>query len=178
MPYIIRINTLGELKVKVKKLDKLAAKLPEMTREGMRRWGKILEKDMKASAKDEAHITPSGGTNSLFTNGIRYEQAKRGNIGKLFIRQYGIYLDSMRPHYVNIQRSRPNFVKWGKRARDPDIRAGAYKVEQGLERAYGIYVQPHPFIRSGYRRARPKLTKILQQQTQRSLSSSFGGKNV
>ena len=177
MPDIIRIDTKGDFKMAAKSLEKLSTRLPQMEREGMRRWGKILEKDMKASAK-EAKITPSSGNNSLFTNGIRYEQAKQGNIGRLFIRQYGIYLDSMKGHYVNIQRSRPNFVRWGKRARDANIRSGAYKVEQGMESRYGLYVQAHPFIRTGYKRARPKLTKILKQQTQRGLASSFGGKNV
>jgi len=175
MPYILKINTTGDFIKATKALNRLRTTLPQMEREAMREWGKMLEKDIKASARS---ALISDFTGHLQGRGIRYEQAKMGNTGRLFMAMYGIYLDSMRPHYVNLRSSRSRFVSWGTQAREAHIRKAAYRIQIGREKKYGIYVQPHPFIRQGYKRARPKLNTIIRKYTKRGLDQTLGGKNV
>lgn len=175
MVHVITIRTAGDMLKASKSLKRMRTKLPKMEREAMRKWGNILERDTKSSAT-QAGITQS--TGDLQSTGIKYKQAKKGNIGRLFIKQYGIYLDSMRPHWVNIRRDRSQLLRWGLRARSPAIRAASYAIRSGKESNYGIFVMPHPYIRSGYARARPKLNRLVRQFTENGLTQSLGGKNV
>lgn len=160
MVKVIRIRTAGD----IKKVDGLLAgirkRLPEMTSKAMRRWGKTLEADLKMAAI-QAGISKFTGT--LQTTGIEYRQRPRGRTGYLFIRQYGVMLDSMRPHWVNIRASRTRFVLWAQQARSSIIRNAGVLIASGRLRKKAIYVRPHPFIQSGWRRARPKLRAIIKQ---------------
>jgi len=167
MPYVIRIETSGDFIKADYILRRFKARLPKMTKEQMKKWGKILEKELKASAR-RADIRSFTGT--LATSGIRYEQKPRGKIGKLFIRQYGIYLDSMGPHYVNVTRRRTILLAWASRAYMPRIRQKAKAVESGKRSKFSIRVHRHPFIRMGFKVARPQLTKMLKQSTAKAIS--------
>ncbi len=169
MPTIIRIKTEGDIFKAVKSLNRIKKRLPVMTRLGMRRWGKILEKDLKRSAK-AAGIKSSGKASSLQGTGIRYEQAKRSNVGKLFMRIYGIYLDSMKPHFVTVNRRRTQLLAWAKRARHASIKKKARMVAKGTLKLFSIFVRPHPFIATGYRRARSKLRAVLKRAARRGVS--------
>ncbi len=138
-----------------------------MTRKGMMRWGKILVRDMKISAR-QAKIKRYTGT--LQGLGIRWEQRKKGDVGYLFMRLYSIYLDSMRPHYVNVTRRRTRLLAWAKRATSSNIRRKARMVEKRELKSFAIYVKPHPFIAQGYRRARPKLRAVLKRVASRGVN--------
>lgn len=140
-----------------------------MTREGMREFGTTLVQDLKNSAR-QADIQPSSGT--LFGSGIRYEQRGKSNQGEVFMRQYGIYLDSMAPHFVSIKASRSRLLSWAQRARSKGIRKKANLVAAGKLPSYSIYVKPHPFIERGYRRARRKLPLILQRAASRAVNGA------
>ena len=140
-----------------------------MTRKGMMRWGKILERDMKSSVK-AAGIDDFTGT--LQGKGIRYEQRPRGKIGKLFIRLHGVLLDAMGPHFVNIHRRRIRLFAWARVARSGAIRKKARMLEQREIRKFTIFVKPHPFIREGYKRARPKLKTIINQEVSRAIQNA------
>ena len=166
MVKVIIIKTSGDLFNAVTSLNRIKKRLPEMTRKGMMRWGNILAKDMKISAR-RARIRNFSGT--LQKLGIRWEQGVRSNIGYLFMRLYSIYLDSMAPHYVAITRRRTRLLAWAKLARKITIRKKATLVEKRKLKSFAIYVKPHPFIAQGYRRARPKLRPILKSLASRGI---------
>ncbi len=167
MVKIIIISTEGDLVNAVKTLNRIKKRLPRMTIEGMRRWGKILERDMKLSAR-KAGIDEFN--NVLMTNGIRWDQGVRSKKGSLFIRLYGIYLDSMSPHFVNVTRRRTRLLAWAKQSRN--FKRKAIMVESRQLDKFSIYVRPHPFIANGYRRARPKLRPVLKRMASRAIESS------
>ena len=167
MVRVIIINTTGDLFNAVKTLNRIKKKLPEMTRKAMMRWGRILVRDMKLSAR-KAKIKKSTGT--LQGLGIRWDQSVRSNEGVLFMRLYAIYLDSMAPHYVNVTRRRTRLLMWAKRATKLHIRRKARLVEKRELKSFAIYVKPHPFIAKGYRRARPKLRPVLKRLVARGIN--------
>ncbi len=168
MPLIIVITTQGDFLRASLRLNRLRNALPQMTRNGMRRWGKILERDEKASARATG-ITDFTGT--LQTIGIQYRQGPRSDWGGLFIRMHGIYLDSMAPHFVSVHMRRTRLLAWAKMARSGQIRRKARLVEQRKMRSFAIFVKPHPFILDGWNRARPKLRPILQQELSRGVQA-------
>ncbi len=148
-------------------LNRIKKRLPMMIRKGMMRWGKILERDMKLSAR-RAGIKRFSGT--LQDLGIRWEQGVRSDTGYLFMRLYAIYLDSMAPHYVNVTRRRTRLLAWAKIARSPNIRRKARMIEKRELKSFAIYVKPHPFIAQGYRRARPKLRPVMKRLAARGVN--------
>lgn len=167
MTKVIIIKTSGDLFKAVTTLNRIKKRLPQMTRLGMRRWGKILVKDMKVSAR-RARIKSFSGT--LQDLGIRWDQRVRSDTGYLFIRLYGVYLDSMRPHHVSVKIRRTRLLAWAKRARNINIRRKARMVEKRELKSFAIYVKPHPFIARGYRRARPKLRPVLKRLAVRGIT--------
>jgi hypothetical protein len=158
MPNIIvwDVRGLKEFKGIMKNVERT----PEMVSNAMMEWGNVAVKDFKNAAKN-AYIQPF--TGSLFGNGIRWEQSPKGQIGKLWMNAHGIYLDSMKPHFVNIKSTRTGLVKWGKQAINPEIRKVSKLIEEGKVKRHGIMVRPHPFIDTGFRRAYGKLDKIIDK---------------
>ena len=167
MVKVIIIKTSGDLFNAVTTLNRIKKRLPKMVRKGMMRWGRILVRDMKLSAR-RARIKDFTGT--LQGLGIRWDQGVRSDTGFLFMRLYAIYLDSMRPHYVNVTRRRTRLLVWAKTARNPNIRRKARMVEKRELKSFAIYVKPHPFIAQGYRRARPKLRPVLKRLASRGVN--------
>lgn len=166
MVKVIIIQTSGDLFNAVTALNRIKKRLPTMVRKGMMRWGRILAKDMKVSARKSGIKQFSGTLQGL---GIRWEQGVRSNTGYLFMRLYAVYLDSMAPHYVNITRRRTRLLAWSKIARNPNIRRKARMVEKRKLKSFAIYVKPHPFIAQGYRRAKPKLRPVLKRLASRGV---------
>jgi len=168
MVKVIIIRTSGDLFNAVRTLNRIRKKLPVMTRKAMIRWGNILARDMKLSARKVGLKRFSGTLQGL---GIRWEQGVRSDTGYLFMRLYAIYLDSMRPHYVSIKRRRTRLLAWAKMARSSAIRRKARMVEKRKLKSFAIYVKPHPFIAQGYRRARPKLRPLLKVMASRGVNT-------
>jgi len=160
MVKVIVVRTSGELFNAVTTLNRIKKRLPEMVRIGMMRWGRILVRDMKLSAR-RANIKHFTGT--LQGLGIRWEQRKKSDTGYLFMRLYAIYLDSMSPKFVSVKRTRIVLLRWAKLARNPNISRKARMVETGKLKRFAIFVKPHPFIAQGYRRARRKLRPVLKR---------------
>jgi len=160
MVHVIHIRTTGELMALPVTLNRIRRKLPSMTRKEMRKWGKILERDMKNSVRLSGINRHKG---ELSTTGIDWRQGPRSDHGELFMRIYGVYLDSMSPHWVSVTRRRTRLLAWAKQARSSSIRTKARSVEKGELKSFGVYVRKHPFIQAGYRRARPKLRSLLKR---------------
>ncbi len=85
MVKVIIIRTSGDLFNAVTSLNRIKKKLPKMIRKGMMRWGRILARDMKLSAR-RAKIKEFTGT--LQTLGIRWDQGIKSDTGYLFMRLY------------------------------------------------------------------------------------------
>ena len=171
MVKIIVINTEGDLIKGVRTLNRVKKRLPKMTREGMRRWGHILEKSMRRSAIN-AGIADHTHTLLRTPEGIDWRQSKNSNTGYLFMRLYGIYLDSMAPHFVNVTRRRTRLLTWALHADNAGIKAKAEGVRRGKRNKFSLYVKPKPFIRAGYGKARPKLRAVLKRLAARAVATA------
>ena len=167
MVKVILVKTTGDLKNAVISLNRIKKKLPKMIRLGMKRWGNILARDMKLSAR-RANIKDFQGI--LQSTGIRWEQGVKSDTGFLFMRLYAIFLDSMSPKYVAVKRTRTVLLRWAKLARSPRIRRKAKMVETKELKSFAVYVKPHPFIARGYGRARPKLRAVLKRVAARGIN--------
>jgi len=161
MVIVIKIKNLQDLEKASKTLSGIHKKLPEMTSKAMMKWGKTLERDVKQSAM-MAGIIPFTGI--LFNEGIRWEQRPKGKTGQLFIRQYGVALDEMKNHWVNITANRTRLLAWSRQANNPLIRNSATLISSGKMKKKKIFVRKHPYIRQGYNMARPKLKTILHSE--------------
>lgn len=159
MVTVIKIRSTGDLIRASQSLKGIQKNLPTMNSKAMMRWGKTLEKDMKVSAR-EAGIESSSGL--LFGKGIEYRQRPNGKTGELFIAISGVRLDGMKPHWVNITRNRSRLLNWAKKSRNFKDEASA--ISSGDMKKFPIFVRPHPFIRNGWKRARPKLAPIVRQE--------------
>lgn len=153
----VKVNIIGVQKVKT--LFGRVGRFPQLTIDTTRKWGKILERDTKTSAR-QAGIKRSSGT--LFGRGIRWDQKPNGRIGTLFVRQYGVFLDSMRPHWVSMRKGRGVLLRWAETARSSKLQDVSAKIQGGTIKNHGIFVKPHPYLRTGFNRARPKLTKLIK----------------
>lgn len=169
MAKVILIKTSGDLFKAIKTLNRIRILLPKMTKVTMMNWGHVLVKDMKNSVKN-AGIKDFTGT--LQGKGIRWEQPKRSDTGFLFMRLYGIYLDSMAPHFVSVNRRRSRLLSWAKQASSSNIRRKARMVESKNMTKFSLYVKPHPFIASGFRTARPKLRPMINRSNKIALKVS------
>lgn len=164
MTIVLKISNVSDVVKTVGVLKNIKKRMPEMPVRVMRKWGKILERDMKNSAR-KAGIKPFTGT--LYNSGIQWRQRKTGRTGMLFMRNYAVALDSMKPHFVNVTSRRSRLLAWAKQADNQHIRRQADKIK--TIRKFPIHVTPHPFIRIGWKRARPKLRPLIQQETRLAL---------
>jgi hypothetical protein len=141
-------------------LNRVLNILPKVINNMMIKWGNILVRELKQSAKN-AGIGNFTGT--LQKRGIRWEQKKRNMRGELFMRQYGIFLDSMNPHYVNVNNRRQKLLRWSLRAKRQSIRERGKKVETGELKKFSIHVNRHPFIDRGNRLALRRLNPMAKR---------------
>ena len=156
MVIVIRVNKRDVDRVR-KRLKREEMKVQQVIK-SEREWGQVLVRDIKSSAKLAGIQSFTG---RLQGRGVRWEQ--KGSTGELLIDRDRVYLDSMKPHFVNIQKSRGALVQWGKQAINPEVRRVSKAIESGRVKKYGIQVKPHPFIRDGFNRAIPKLDMIIRK---------------
>lgn len=147
--------------------------LPIYISRAMMVWGQLLRRTTYEAAV-QAGILPS--TGRFYNQGIRYEQAPRGLVGRLLIQQNYVFLDSMRPHTVSVTRRRTLLLRWALNARAYSIQKKANEVAIGTRKNFGIFVKPHPFILQGYAIALPQLQPIIRSYLQMALSR--GGINA
>lgn len=148
----------------IARLNRIRGTSHKMTREAMREFGEVLEDSLKRHARAAGIKSFTG---SLQGRGIRYEQRKFGDIGRLKMHQHTIFVDSMRPHHVSVHKGRVRILRWAAQARSPTIQALAHQVQTGQRRNFSIYVRPHPYITKAYRYARRRLPSISQKHAKR-----------
>ncbi len=171
MVYVIKIKNLQDLDRTITSFKGIHRKLPEMTSTAMFNWGNELVRDIKQSAYN-SHITPF--TGRLYSNGIRWEQRPKGKIGRLFMVRYGVALDSMPNHWVNMTPNRTRLLLWGGQAHDSLINNAARNIQSGLIKKHAIFVRKHPFIRQGFNVARPKLRIYIRNELNK-IGTYIGG---
>lgn len=159
MSDVLTIKVGGGVEKTLASLNRIR-KFPEMTARALREWGMTLERDMKLTAKERG-INPFTGT--LYGRGIRWSQKPNSLTGALYMQSSAILVSEMRPHYVNITRDRGTLLKWALQAKNANIRSAAARIAAKKQDKRSIYVVPHPFIRAGYDRARPKLPAIIRR---------------
>lgn len=164
MVYVLRIKDGVSAQSSLNELARIGKQLPRMGPKTMKVWGNILERDMKFAAR-RANIKEY--TGGLYDTGIQYRQRTNGRIGMLFIRQYGVMLDSMKTHVVSIHRRRSRLLHWASQAQKVSVSKNARLVQAGLLKNFPVVVRAHPFIRAGWNRARRKLRPLLKQNTKR-----------
>ena len=71
---------------------------------------------MKSSLRE----TTSSFKGTSEKKGIRWEQGKKSYVGYLFMRKEYISLDSMKPHWVNVRKTRSTLLSWAKQAKIPN----------------------------------------------------------
>ena len=167
MAQVITISTSGDFIAAERVLLRANKRLPVMTISAMLKWGNILERDMKSALRS---------VTSKFTGlsqgpGIEWRQGKNSFVGFLFMRQYLTAVDNMNPHWVSVRASRTRLLAWASQAKHPGIRKKARAVQSGRLKRFGVFVKPHPFISSGFRRARPKLNPILKKEIGKVIKS-------
>lgn len=91
-------------------------------------------------------------------------QARRVNKQNsiVVINREGIYLDSMRPHYVKLKR--------GRLIRQWALAKGNVRVQAIAKRQGSIYVKPHPFIDEALIRTQIKFKGILKARFKRAMA--------
>lgn len=93
------------------------------------------------------------GTWLEYGKGIDPRKLSKNSYG-IFISQYGIYSDRMKPHFVPFNKGYKYIDKWAKNK-------GKY------EGKVGVWVRPHPFIQKGYMRMLDRLDIIAEKITRR-----------
>jgi len=154
---VVKVDIRGVQKVKT--LFGRVGRFPQMTIETTMKWGRILERDTKSAVRN-ARIKSSTGT--IHGKGIRWDQKKKGKVGRLFVRKEYVFLDRMENHWVNLQKSRTRFVRWAETADADNLKRAASQIQDGSKRTHRVYVKKHPFLRRGFKNARPKLTKLIK----------------
>ena len=85
---------------------------------------------------------------------------------------YLVYLDAMKPHFVSVSLRRSRILAWARQADNRTLRKKARMVESKTIKKFSIFVKPHPFIRAGYARARPKLRPVLKRLAVRGIKNA------
>lgn len=150
---------------KVQTRLRTARGIPTAISAGLHDWGRIQERDMRLSARQAGIKNFTG--DLLTGKGIRWEQRPRGTIGRLIISRRGVAVDRMKPHFVSFRTSRTHLMAWARQSRASGIRKLARRVDRGGTAA--IKVHPHPYIKAGIARARPKLRPLLQRRLKETL---------
>ena len=125
-------------------------RIPDMASSAMQIWGKILERNMVMAASEAGLRHWGKGKLSLFRD-IKWRQAKKGRIGRLFMPMHGVKLDTLPTRRVIVKRG-TLLDKW---VRDPT------RIGRPMKH---ITVHRYPFIKRGYMLSRPHLNTLLKQK--------------
>jgi len=93
-------------KTVAKYFNSLVSRLPNASREGMRKAGEGFERELRRQVLGRGLIW-----NARLFQSIHWRQ--RGNIGTMSVVNYGVALDAMPPHYVSLKRGR-KITQWAK----------------------------------------------------------------
>lgn len=159
----------AEVRVKSTLTRDWTQRVKDKYKAAMNDWGKVLERDVKDSAR-KAGIEPF--TGRLYGQGIRYIGARTRDFGQLVADQHVVYVDSMRPHTVPITKNSV-MLRWALRAKSDAVRRRALRVlrSRNPSAVEFVYVRPHPFISEGMKVARKKLPALLRRAASKKVGA-------
>lgn len=123
--------------------------------EGAWEFTKIAVINMRAKLIQNKTIWRGANGGLISDSGIRaVRQSKYVSLIKM--PQYGDWLDSMTPHFVQLKRGR-QIRKWA-------FEKGNPTVQKLAQQQRGIFVRPHPYIRSAMNQSRVDLRTIIKNR--------------
>ena len=149
------------VKVDSKEVDQFVKTLPKKLRESMekafQRYGKNTEKNFKMASAE------AGFWSGEVYQSIKWRKRKLG--GYLEISQEGIYLDSMRPHWVALKKGR-KITEWAqtKGFALSRGRGGGADVTIYPFATRSLFVRPHPFIERTQNEEIPKIDQFIKRE--------------
>lgn len=150
------------LEISKKDLARIAKKFKRTPQEiinSVNQWGQILRRDVIQSA-DEAGIQSFRG--NLKGRGTQWRKVTEKTRGMLVMPGHAAALDSMRPHFVRVDHTRPDLLAWANQSNSAVIQAMSSDVLAHRRKKFAIFVKPHPFLKRGIGRAVPKLGPLLR----------------
>lgn len=139
------------------KLNKIKHNLPRDMGEAGYFFSQTVERNMKLELNKQKLIWRG--------NLISRVQARRLSRFRsvVFVPQHGIYLDSMKPHYVKLKRGRLIRL-WA-------MQKGNEALKKIAKREGSIYVKPHPWMDAPLNHSLDSLPSILQRYADKSVMS-------
>ena len=135
----------------------ISTNLPKSIDKGLEELALKAVDNLRLSA-EQANIKfwGKGKERSIFKGGI-FKRRMGNNQYNVYMAQHGIYLDSMRPHWVSLKRGR-EITQWAK--------------DRGLGHLVGgaIIVRPHPFIKRAFIQT-IKDVKLVERRVRRTVNS-------
>lgn len=129
---------------------KLSQNIPKAGARGLYNLARHGVRVLKEEAKRAGIKHWGGGKRQLFSSQLRAKKMSK-NTWSIFMPVHGIYLDSMKPHFVAFKKGRL-ITKW---AQDKGF---------DTKNMPGITIKPHPFIASSLNRVRMKAQRTVQKE--------------
>jgi hypothetical protein len=151
-------------------LERLNKRIPQAAQEGLRELADLAVQNLKTSAYNAGiKHWGKGKERSIFRGGIHKRKTKTGY--DIIMSRHGVYLDSMRSHWVALKRGR-EITRWAldrgiaiPRGRGYRPVATIYPV--GLTK---VYVRKHPFIHDAFIKTVKKV-KIVEKKINKTIRS-------
>jgi hypothetical protein len=162
MVVTITVKTRG-----MENVQKLAGRLPKAMREEVGNANFNYSMLVRDSLRTQLMRVSERWRHNIW-NGIQArKQSKFTSI--VVMPQEGVWLDSMRPHWVWLKRGRL-ITQW---AKDRGVKGKFAYFNNAPQRL--VFVRPHPFIDAGIRRSRKRLTTELRKGVRKAFRKSRGG---
>jgi len=144
----------------INRLNKDLKRFPIETRNGINKWGKLLQRNMRLAIRRRAYWK-----GNLWKSTLWYGIKSKGKMGKLEMFEYGVAVDRGRPRWVALKRGRP-IRKW---ALEKGLAIEDDKRRRPLVLIYpfktsSIYVRPKYFINPVIQKAEPKLMPMIKNE--------------
>ena len=124
---------------------------PIAAKKGLDDFGKSMVRSMKREITLKKLIW-----RGKLHSGVRWERSRSG--GRLWMPIHGVYMDSMRPHWVQFKQTRTKLIQWAEQKGNLNVKIAA--ASKG-----GMFVRPRPFIDTVLKRR----LEVLRREVKRHI---------
>lgn len=129
-------------------VNRISRNFPVAVRKAVDDFGFSLQRRLKRN------VTAQGLTwRGKLHKGIRWDVKRK----ELRMPVHGVYVDSMRPHFVKLKKGRL-ISQWARTKGNLDVRVAAAEEKS-------IFVRPHPFIKAPVERTLADLPSMIKRRT-------------
>ncbi len=139
-------------------INNIAFKLPKEVSEGGFDYAKLVQRNMRLELTNKNLKW----RNKLWSGVQARKQTKTRSV--VVMPMYGVFLDSMRPHFVKLKRGRL-IRRWA-------MEKGTKRVKAIAKREGSIWVEAHPWIDAPIARSLVNLNSIIRKRADKALSES------